>query len=50
MAECEPSHGFAREVGVGDLEGHADRQGQVGEVGEVGQRCFVEFDAFGVPS
>ena len=35
------------DVGVGDLEGHADREGQVGEVAVVRGRGLVEVDAPG---
>ena len=44
-----PAYLLGLDVGVGDLEGHADREGQVGEVAVVRGGGLVEVDASGVP-
>jgi len=33
------------DIGVGDLEGHTDREGDIGEVEEVGWGVVLEVDA-----
>ena len=47
MPQCRPADRLGLNVGVGDLEGHPDRERQVGEVGVVGRAGAVEVDSPG---
>lgn len=44
VAQCSTPHGFGGQIGVGHLERHADRKGQVGEVPVVRSSLFIEVD------